>query len=47
MELVSRTAGSIFTFLEVANICGDIDSSSLECGTILGKTISNVIDYKV
>jgi hypothetical protein len=47
MELVARSSGSIFTFLEVGNVCGNKDSTSLECGTILGKCFSNVIDYKV
>jgi hypothetical protein len=47
MELASRAAGSIFTFLEVGNICSDPASTSLECGAILGKAFSNVIDYKV
>lgn len=47
MELLARSGGSIFTFLEVGRICGDLDSTSLECGSILGKSFSNVIDYKV
>jgi hypothetical protein len=47
MELLARSGGSIFTFLEVGNICGSVDSTSLECGSILGKAFSNVIDYKV
>lgn len=47
MELLSRATGSIFTYFEIGRTCGDPDSSSLDCGTILGKAVSNIIDYKV
>lgn len=47
MELLSRGAGSIFTFLEVGNICGNPESSSMECGSILGRTFANLVDWHV
>merc|ERR1719498_110753 len=47
MELASRAAGNIFTYMELFNVCGDVDSTSMDCGTILGKTFGNLIDYKV
>lgn len=47
MELLARAAGSIFTYIELGKICGDPTASSMQCGTILGRTISNVINYTV
>lgn len=47
MELLSRATGNIFAYLELFKVCKDPDSTSLDCGTIFGKTLGNLIDYKI